>query len=162
MTGTRSLPEIRSGQKWAMGAAALLVEFGFFCIVAAAFEPLRVWTMNVMTHLWWSSSNSLFTDSPVLAWLTGLIGAISVGWGTTIFLIVRKIDQPTPASLVDALLISFMVWFVVDSAISAYTGAVFNVLVNLATLALFLVPLLAMRSKLNHAPVSAGALLQAR
>jgi hypothetical protein len=56
-----------------------------------------------------------------------------------------------------------MVWFVVDSGISAYTGAVFNVLVNLATLALFLVPLFGIRGKLNgSAPANAGALLQTR
>lgn len=157
MNDSHANPEFRHAQKWAMAAAVLLVELGLFFAAMAALPSLRLWTLELASLLWWPAATPRFEDSPILACLIGIMGAVFAGWGVTLFLAVRNAENPSIQSVLDALMIGLIVWFILDSALSAYTGAVWNIAINVATLAIFLVPMQVMRRNAVGTPKSSSA-----
>jgi hypothetical protein len=75
----------------------------------------------------------------------GLMGAVSIGWGLTFWLLFKAInllDAPTAAPLWRKLTLFVLIWYVVDSYISIATGFWMNAVSNTLLIALYLVPLL--------------------
>ena len=64
-----------------------------------------------------------------------------MGWGTTILLIARRVLPYRPKDAWTIIVISLLVWFVADSAVSVVLGFWPNALLNLALLVVFAVPL---------------------
>ena len=75
--------------------------------------------------------------------LQAISGGILAGWGVTTLLITRHVYANDPATGRAILLPAMATWFVIDGAGSIAVGAAFNVVMNSAFLAMFLVPLLA-------------------
>jgi hypothetical protein len=77
----------------------------------------------------------------LLPWESALYGAIMMGWGTTLFLVVRIAFRRKDAELAKGILFGLVVWLVVEALFSAYLGVWFNVGVDIAVLILFSFPL---------------------
>ncbi|MEO0322968.1 MAG: hypothetical protein AAF447_08420 [Myxococcota bacterium] len=99
-------------------------------------EPLyTVWFMGDATPM-----------GPKALFGTGLFGAITAGFGLTIRrlglgVVANEIDAPL---LRRALLEGLVLWFVTDNTASVATGAYPNVALNVAFLAMLLIPVLAL------------------
>lgn len=75
----------------------------------------------------------------------GLMGCVSLGWALTLATTIRAAEQLGEAGgpIWRGMLVSVVVWFVTDSALSIYTGFGLNALSNMALLLGLLAPLLA-------------------
>lgn len=82
-------------------------------------------------------------------WLFGIIGATMVGFNVLAVFIIRFALTKKEIWAWNALFNGIMIWFMIDSGISYYYGAYFNIyLVNLPALLAFLVPLYFIRKAL--------------
>lgn len=71
----------------------------------------------------------------------GVLGATMVGWGSTMFLILKGPFKRCESGGWIMLAAPLILWFVADSAFSLYTGFWQNVLLNAVLLLLFGIPL---------------------
>lgn len=79
-----------------------------------------------------------------LRFATGLLGAVSMGWGLTFLYAFRAAamlgDQAPP--IWRGLTMAALAWYAIDSALSAETGFALNALSNTVLLVAFLIPIL--------------------
>lgn len=78
----------------------------------------------------------------LLAWESGLYGAIMMGWGLTLLLLGRIAFQRKDKELLRVMLLGIALWLIVEGFFSAYLGVWFNVGVDIAVLSLFSLVLL--------------------
>lgn len=81
---------------------------------------------------------------PAMRFSTGLVGAVTMGWGMT-FLAFFRLADAAPDRAAPAwrtLLAGFAVWYFIDSAISIANGFALNAVSNTAILILLLIALL--------------------
>jgi hypothetical protein len=78
----------------------------------------------------------------LLPWQSALYGAIMIGWGMTLFCIGRLAFRRNDAELMKNLLYGVFVWLLVEALFSLYFGVFFNIGVDIAVLALFVIPLI--------------------
>lgn len=74
----------------------------------------------------------------------GLIGCITMGWGITFmaaFKAAHMLTGEAAASVWRLTTAAVVIWYVIDSSISAATGFPLNAVSNTALLALFLIPI---------------------
>lgn len=83
---------------------------------------------------------SLF-DAPAFRFAVALLGAVTLGWGSTVLAVVRAGRQD--AALWRAVTAAVVIWYAVDSAASIATGFALNAVSNTLFLAAFVVALLA-------------------
>jgi hypothetical protein len=83
--------------------------------------------------------------SPEMRMLAAIGGGITVGWGVMIWLIADRLLPRDPDLARTILLPGIVVWYVVDTASSLLAGSVINAVLNTVLLALFALPLLAMK-----------------
>lgn len=83
-----------------------------------------------------------FLDAPGIRFSVALTGAVTIGWGLTILLLLPAIHQ-AGAPAWRRLTAALVIWFVIDGALSAATGVPLNNLPNIALMAGYLAPLLA-------------------
>ncbi|MBN1598363.1 MAG: hypothetical protein JW894_08715 [Bacteroidales bacterium] len=80
------------------------------------------------------------------SWLIGVMGAIMAGWGCTmLYLIVYPFRKKESWSW-RCMFYSVVFWFILDSGISGYHGAVFNVVINCILFLQIMAPLLFLRN----------------
>jgi len=81
-------------------------------------------------------------DSSVVPRLVqGVLGATMVGWGVTMVLVARYAFSEGKPELLRLILYGLLVWAPIDMTVSIYYGAWFNVVLNIAILALAGIPL---------------------
>ena len=78
----------------------------------------------------------------LLQWESAIYGAIMIGWGTTLLFAGRLAFRRNDTELMKILLVGLAVWLVVEALFSLYFGVFFNVVVDVAVLALFSLPLI--------------------
>jgi len=78
----------------------------------------------------------------LLAWESGLYGAIMMGWGLTLFLLGRVAFQRDDKELLRIMLLGIALWLIVEAFFSFTLGVWFNVGVDIAVFALFTLVLL--------------------
>ena len=83
----------------------------------------------------------------LLAWESGLYGAIMMGWGLTLFLLGRVAFQRDDKELLRIMLLGIALWLIVEAFFSFTLGVWFNVGVDIAVFALFTLVLLPSRNK---------------
>lgn len=81
-------------------------------------------------------------------WLFGIIGGSIVGYHVLIIMVSENAFRKKEPWAFHAIWISLLSWFLIDSGISIYYGAIHNVvIINLAALILILIPLIATRKE---------------
>jgi hypothetical protein len=86
-----------------------------------------------------------FTFDAPMRFSQGVLGAVSIGWGLTVLMMLRPAidlgEKGRPFWV--AIAAGITAWFVIDSALSVATGFGLNVIPNLTLLAGFLIPMFA-------------------
>lgn len=75
--------------------------------------------------------------------ILGVLGATMIGWGMTILFVARYAFAHRVPYLLKIILASLVVWYIIDTLISAYFGANFNVALNSIILIAAVIPLIA-------------------
>ncbi len=107
-------------------------------LAANTFGPLS-WFMD-LAHLPLDSTQSFGTDSELL--LGAISGGLLVGLGVMAHQVTTHVYTSDPHTGGHILRVGIWAWFIVDSTGSVLSGAWFNVVMNGAFLAMFLVPIL--------------------
>ena len=129
---------------WIQGAAVGVVAVGCIMLVAPA-TTRRVFSALAFADP--ARIDSLGTDAIAYAsFVHAVLGAVMAGWGTTIFLIARRVFPCRPKDAWTIIVISLLVWFIPDSAVSLLLGFWPNALLNVVFLLIFAVPLAALHA----------------
>lgn len=79
------------------------------------------------------------TDTNHLA--DAILGGVMAGWAVMMWLLADRMLAKAPKETKSIIVVSLLVWFVIDSAGSVVSGAWLNVLANAGFLGLYLLPL---------------------
>ncbi|MDJ0947930.1 MAG: hypothetical protein QNJ94_03325 [Alphaproteobacteria bacterium] len=86
---------------------------------------------------------------PFARFAFGIIGGLTAGFGELGWFVTRHAIRRREGWAWTALLLSALIWFAVDSAVSVWSGAAINVLFNVGFLLLIVVPLIGIRPHLR-------------
>ncbi len=129
-------------QKWLTWANVLTIGVGFLCAFAgnSVFFELH----NAGTERVFLPTAGFTTEVITLKnWLFGIIGGTIVGFHTLMVFISENAFKRREPWAWWAMTIGMVSWFIIDSGISMYYGAVHNVvLINLVALTLIGLPLI--------------------
>ncbi len=125
-------------QNWLMVLCGAVALFGVVLTLGAS--PLTDAPVRALLATIGPGREAEMTDG--LRFATALMGAVSLGWGLTLFAAIRTAIRlgPDGRDLWFGILASVLVWFVVDSSLSVATGFGFNAVSNTAFVAAFLLP----------------------
>ncbi len=121
---------------WAFG----VVLFG--AVLAGAAIPQTEGLARTLIVSFGQLNDGSAFDLREMRFATGLMGAVTFGWGLTILLLLPAIHA-AGAPAWRALTLAMAAWFVVDSTISVATGFWTNAVSNTALAVAFLIPVLA-------------------
>lgn len=99
------------------------------------------------------------TTVDYLEFVYGVLGAVMIGWGASLLLIVMGPFRRGEREGWNMLAVSLGVWYVVDSAFSVYSGFAANAALNTVFFVLYLIPLAATYRQF-HAQLQAEAIRQ--
>lgn len=88
------------------------------------------------------SPDALQMDAPGMRFSIGLMGAVTIGWGLTILLLLPAIHAAGAAGW-RGLTGALVAWYVIDGALSAATGFALNIVPNTGLAIAYLIPVLA-------------------
>lgn len=80
----------------------------------------------------------------------GVLGAVMLGWGASMFLIIRGPFRRRESDGWGLLVVPMLVWFTADTGFSIYTGFWQNAILNSVLLLLFAIPLAATRRRFRE------------
>lgn len=124
--------------RWLLALTWAIILFGAL-LMGAAFPGLDGPTVALMALLHGTAA----PFDAAMRCSTGLMGAVSFGWGVTLFVVVRAAlaDPALGARLWRPLTLGLLAWFVPDCIISVSTGFGLNVITNLVILIAWIIPL---------------------
>lgn len=137
-------------QKWLLAVCSIIVVFGLV-IALLSWSPLFVVFNSLVNDVFWSgagpegltqNSGPDQSTQQFILWAYGMLGATMAGWGLTLVFVVNNSFRKKEKWSRDAIAAGVILWFIVDTFMSVYTGAYFNVGVNVLVLALAGLPLL--------------------
>ncbi len=135
----------RFWQKWLTYANAAIVVIGLLIALAGdsfLFAPHNHYTREVF----FEGASLPPGTAAFKKWLFGIIGATIVGFHTLMIMISENAFKKQEKWAYFALWYGLISWFILDSFISLYYGALYNVvLINLSALFLLAPPLVATR-----------------
>lgn len=134
-------------QKWLTYANVMAIIVGF--LVAFAGNSFVFEIHNEYTQKVFFESNTLQPDVLNLKnWLFGIIGGTIVGFHVLMVMISENSYKNKELWAYKAMWIAMVTWFLIDSSISLYYGAIHNVvLINLVSLVLIIIPLIMTRKE---------------
>lgn len=133
-------------QKWLCMLGVVFVIFGLY-MALLSWSPLFApfgWLVN--GTFWQGQAPGAATQQFGL-WVYGMLGGAMIWMGTMIYYLAKYPFARKEKWSSDCLLLGMAGWFVVDTLMSAYTGAYFNVAFNVAALCLVAVPLVVTRKE---------------
>ena len=135
---------------WLKAAGLLLIAIGVFFSWATS-GPLVVVNEAFVDLVFWPFDGTQTYAAPETKLLSGIAGGLTVGIGIAVWMIAREVFTTDPGRARRIILAMMLGWFVVDNIGSVIAGAWFNVVVNVAILAMVCWPLVRMP---RHAPAS--------
>lgn len=132
---------------WLKVAAILTTVFG---ILMAMFNRSAVFSCinDPIGHIFNQSNEFALLVAPLQGWFISVLGATMAGWGISIlFLILYPLQKKETWSW-KAIMLSLIVWYSLDTFLSAKSGVYFNVLINTIFLIQFMAPLLFLRTSM--------------
>ena len=79
-------------------------------------------------------------------WLTGIAGAVMLGWGFSMLYVVNHPFRNRQPWAWRSIFYPVLCWYLIDSGISAYYGVLLNVIINTILFLQIIAPLLFLRS----------------
>jgi hypothetical protein len=127
-------------QKWLLTVCFIVIAFGLV-IALLSWTPLFDVFDSLVNSVFWPGSAPDAATGQFRLWVYGMLGATMAGWGIVLAYIVKNPFARREKWSWNAIAIALAVWFVVDTFMSAYVGAYFNVGVNVLLIVLAGVPL---------------------
>lgn len=124
-------------QTWLTIWCAAVALFGLL-LAGAAFEATQAPTRLLLTLM---SPTGTAAFDPQSRFAIGLMGAVTLGWGLTAWVLIAAAPSLPPA-IWSRLTAAIVVWFVIDSTISIATGFWLNAVSNTLITAAYLLPIL--------------------
>lgn len=127
-------------QRWLLVVSVLVVVFGLGMALlnrTAIFAPVN----QGVDPLFWPGGAVTEQVSRFQGWIYGVLGATMAGWGVFMGFIVYYPFRRREVWAWYCLVCGLLLWFVVDTAISAAAGVTFNVVFNTAGLIVLGLPL---------------------
>jgi len=138
----------RISSSWLQAACVLTIVFGLVA-AAGSFPATSGPWLALFDLIQWPLDGSPAAFDPSTRAVNAVLGGVMVGWGTVMLLLVRALFA-RDAHLVRRLLLpAVWVWFFVDTSGSLLAGLPGNGVLNVGFLAVFLPPLLLMKSSRN-------------
>ena len=112
-------------RRWYFGVSLILVVVGFvFTIFGFTFFPEQI-----------------LPRTSLLPWVTGIYGAIMIGWAVTLFIVGRHAFKKNDRVLLLCLIPGIGIWLLIEVIVSFLTGVYFNIGVDVVVFALFSIPI---------------------
>jgi hypothetical protein len=127
-------------RKWLLAVCAIVILFGLV-MALLSWTPLFSIFNGLVDNVFWPGDKPAAIDQYRL-WVHGMLGATMAGWGITLAYIVLNPFAKREKWSWNAIAAGLAVWFFIDTFLSAYTGAWFNVGVNVLLIVLAGIPLL--------------------
>lgn len=128
--------------KWMITVSFLTILFGFILILFNHTNFFNaIFNIPINETFWHVSS----VDTPTQIfqqWVYGTMGAILVGWGTTLTFISAHPFRSKESWAWNCLMMSVLLWFITDTTISLYFKVYVNVITNSLLFVAFLIPLI--------------------
>jgi len=130
-------------RKWLIMTAGVtaLAGLGFATLAAVG----ATGTLDAIFDLIYLPGDLEHPAGEVASFAIGVAGAVMVGWAATMLILLRSSSASAMPSTWRALTVGLLAWFVVDGIVSVASGAIGNLVLNVAFLALFTPPLIATR-----------------
>jgi hypothetical protein len=134
-------------RRWLLAVGALLCAFGTAMALLSA-TPL--FALAPIDSVFWGAAGPADGTRDFQAWIYAAWGATLAGWGLTIAGIAAYPLARREGWAWRLPAVATVLWFVLDTAVSAAHGVWFNVAVNVVVLVAAGVPLLGMRQSLRR------------
>jgi hypothetical protein len=126
-------------QKWLLAVCLIVIAFGLV-MALLSWSPLFGVFDDLVNAVFWPGGVPAAVDQYRL-WVYGMLGATMAGWGVTLAYIVLNPFAKREKWSWNAVTVGIALWFILDTFMSAYTGAYFNVGVNVLLVVLAGIPL---------------------
>lgn len=131
-------------RNWLLAVCVIVVAFGL-AIALLSWSPLFTIFDSLVSGVFWPGSAPGPEAKSFMLFAYGMLGATMAGWGITLaYIVVNPFSRKEPWAR-DAIALGLAVWFIVDTLMTVFTEAYFNVGVNVLLIVLAGVPLLATR-----------------
>lgn len=128
-------------------ASCIVVVLAGLVFAFGAVAPLSGLAAYLTDLTFWPPDGAQALAGEEARLLSGVLGAVMIGWGAMLFLIVERVYPDDPALVRTLVLISLSAWFVADCTASLFAGAPLNIGFNVVFVLLFAIPLLLARSR---------------
>ena len=132
---------LASTRSW-LKASALIVILAGLVYTIGAVPPLSGLAALPTDFALWPVDGQQTLAGEEARLLCGVLGAVMAGWGVMLWLVADRLYLRDPELARLMILMGVGTWFVLDCAASLVVGAPLNLLINVAFLALFVIPLL--------------------
>jgi hypothetical protein len=134
--------------KWLLAVCLVVIAFGVF-IALLSWTPLFGIFNDLVDGVFWSGSTPDDATGQFILWAYGMLGATMAGWGIALAYMVKYPFARKEKWSWNAIALGLAVWFVVDTFMSVYTKAYFNVGVNVMLIVLAGIPILMSRKSFD-------------
>ena len=136
---------------WLKVAAAIVILFGVLMTLLTYTNGIKFMDTQI-AKVFQLSPEFMVDIASLQNWMVGVIGATTAGWGITLMYLILIPLKRKEKWAWNAIMISLIVLFTLDTYISTYYGAKFNVILNIAFLMQFVAPLLFIQSTIQNTP----------
>lgn len=128
---------------WLTYTAEFTVLFGLFMVLAPGLTQQAFGLLIFQNPAQFGNFDPQATAYIGLA--HAVMGSVMVGWGSLVFIVVRKLLAKGIKEAWSMVAVSVLLWYVPDTAYSLYSGFWQNAVLNTSFAVLYAVPLIAMR-----------------
>jgi hypothetical protein len=132
---------------WLVVASCLIILFGLSMVLFSNSFLLSPFN-KLVQNLFPINGNSVELNR-LLIWLYAVLGATMIGWGICILYVLQNAFVRKERWAWFAITVGLLAWFIPDTFMSYFSGAIFNVILNFLLLLTFLLPLVFTFSDFN-------------
>ena len=129
-------------QKWLFGFGLYLISFGLILSFFSHSPFMNFMFNRQIDPTFWGLAELSENAGKFQTWIYGVLGAVISGWGIFISFIAYYPFKAKEQWAWNCIGTGFIVWFAIDTVISAHFHVGFNVIINIVFLLFVLLPLL--------------------
>jgi hypothetical protein len=138
--------------KWLLVVSLMIAAFGVMMALLSGTPLFDLFNNQIDPAFWGASASAALVGEAARRfqqWLYGVWGATVAGWGITLAYVARYPFRRKERWVWNGLVAGLLVWFVLDTALSALYGVYFNVAFNVALIVLAGLPVVFTRKEFN-------------
>jgi hypothetical protein len=133
---------------WLRITIIFVIILGAILAITAPFLTLNILDNKINT-VFFSDGIPGESAEMMRKWLIAVSGAVMLGWGCSMLFIVEKALRYSEKWAWRSMFYPIIIWYVLDSLVSMYFGAIFNAVINSIIFLQLLAPLLFLRNQFN-------------